>query len=462
VKNKKLLILFLALFFLLQSGGFAVASEVIYFPIPGLETPQSDCSGSNCLSILVAYWFGLMIYIAGFIAIISLAVGAVILMVSGDNPERSQDAKDRIKGSILGLILTICSFLIIRTIDPTLIEVTTTPLPAVDGIFYTNNTEDKPCPIENPNTSTIEKDFKNIKYKCDSGPALLIWEFPKKNYKGNNNDYSGVNVRRVLCGSVTPISGLSFKLAFETDGVYYCMEGCNGSMCRGYMSNAISNSQDQIPSPFNGKVKGIRVVNNSSNYYGVILHQENNATKAGVCSYPIINQHADTRCQTIDFSVASIDVFKWNNDNIKSPSGSSVDFYTEPHGTTLSAQKRGEGFCTIKNSTIKNMFIEMAGNLLFTRTDKDSPDYGCNYTKNTLNQYQEKYDSFASKPGSVIINGNYILAIYEDGEGAGSQEESEKKEAYCQVFKSSIFNTNVQSFFAQDHVINSIYIIPIK
>ena len=117
-KNRYLLFLIFIVAFLSLSGGFANALEVTsYPPIPGLVAPSSNCTGNDCLSIYVSYWFGLLVYIAGFLALISFTVGAVGYIISSENPTSSGNAKDRMKGSVLGLILTLSAFLILKTIN---------------------------------------------------------------------------------------------------------------------------------------------------------------------------------------------------------------------------------------------------------------------------------------------------------------------------------------------------------
>jgi hypothetical protein len=65
-------------------------------------------------------------------------------MISGDNPELASSSKDRMKGAILGAALTLASYLIIITINPSLAKLTLTPLekvtlptlPPSPGVYY--------------------------------------------------------------------------------------------------------------------------------------------------------------------------------------------------------------------------------------------------------------------------------------------------------------------------------------
>ena len=75
IKNKYILLIFFAAVFVFLNIGIARAAlEVSYPQIPGLVTPSASCSGSNCLGTFAAYFFGILVYIAGFISLISFKI----------------------------------------------------------------------------------------------------------------------------------------------------------------------------------------------------------------------------------------------------------------------------------------------------------------------------------------------------------------------------------------------------
>jgi len=138
-KNKFLifLIFFAALLFLGANFVSALTLEV-----PSLKVSCPD-SGS-CLPQYVSSIFSWAISIAGVLSLISFIVGAVGLIISGDNPTLHGDSIDRMKGAVIGLALTLCSLLILTTINPVFKNPTLTPLPAaptiampiITGVFY--------------------------------------------------------------------------------------------------------------------------------------------------------------------------------------------------------------------------------------------------------------------------------------------------------------------------------------
>ena len=87
INKKNIFGLFLGIFFL--SAQSALALEV---QLPGLPN-NSSVAGYT------AYFFGLGVYMAIFIAAISFTVGAVTLIMSAGNASLEKEAKDRMKSS---------------------------------------------------------------------------------------------------------------------------------------------------------------------------------------------------------------------------------------------------------------------------------------------------------------------------------------------------------------------------
>src|SRR3989338_10279183 len=117
--NKKYapLITFFALFFtLLAVGGSALALELSYPTLPGGATITS----SSKLPQYLNYFFVLATAAAGLLGVISLAIAGFGFFKSIGNPAAASEAKDRIRGSLLGIILLLLSFILLRSINPQL------------------------------------------------------------------------------------------------------------------------------------------------------------------------------------------------------------------------------------------------------------------------------------------------------------------------------------------------------
>jgi len=506
LNNKYLLLPVFLLFFLFLGASHALALEITKYPnIPGLITPSADCT-SGCLGTYAAYWFGVLVYIAGIISLISFTIGAVTLIISADNAGLAGEGKDRMKGAILGLILTVASFIIIRTINPVLITPTLTPLPNVQGVYYIKGSERRPvASVVNGvlQEQAIKDGFTSITYDCAPGtngqPALLIWEFSNPGLETGNNLSNDVKIVRKNCGQTEPVSGLgSFSMAFETPGVYYCLGGCSENLCQGYMSSAITASQDQISGAFNGNVGAVRIVNDlSGNYYGVIFHGTPDLKKGGICSPPIVNPSKFVaNCYPIgNMNAAAADIFTVNNVN----PGNGVDFYSKPNGQDSINGNLEAGFYSVTKEEINSAtaqngyFAEPMNQMCFNYKDVDVPDAYIRTCSSTdkqcgaTNSYScdngclegEECDeltgicadsltgqdlcsnnactSFQDCQGSIDIKGHYLVGIY-------SQNASGK--TYCQTFTDPIVpNLQVQNIVAAGTDIgaekkNFVYIIP--
>jgi len=447
------------LLFVLNSP-FAFALEVSYPDIPGLTKPVE-----NDLPSYIAYLFGFGTYIAGIIAIISFAIGAVQLVMSASNPSLSKDAKDRMLSSIFGLILTLSAFVILQTINSKFVTPTLTVLPGGEGIFYTNGSDYKPAPQSEADTENIPEGYDKLIYRCNSGPALLVWIFPNKNF-----DYNGATTKRLTCGDKLPIgSAKSFKWEYETAGVYYCMDGCNGDMCSGYMSEANWGDQDEIESPFKGKIKGVRIVNNTSDsfpqYFGAIFHKEIGITSAGECTEPIVFTTKGSGCKAVNIPAFSANIFQLNRTEPET-SGSGATFYNKTYG--WNADVKSGKFDVTKEQiqeavtwTTDDFYKKNANEMIFDYSGVETMDaYMCK------NQYPSCADensiegdccpcsAFQNCPGSVRIKGDYIVGLY-------SYIKNDKNKLYCETFTSDIESLDAYNYVESGNKIEYVDIIPI-
>jgi len=412
------------------SGGL----EITYPSIPGLPNINQTNPG---LGEYVGYFFGLLIYLAGILSLISFTIGAVGLI--NPNPEAHSDAKDRMFGAILGLVLTFASFIIIRTINPTLITPTLTPLQGVAGVFLINGAQQKPCPQESPDNSALPVGFRTIQYTCSNAslaPALLVWTFPNTNF----GPIAGATVQRITCGGTMGVGGRSFRIAFEEPGVYYYL----GTGCTGYASPANTSSQDSIESPFGGYIKSVKIVNspNDDLYYGAVFHREAGLKNGGECSLPIISQaeNRNGECMAIGASIntSAVDIFKLN----KNPgaSGDGVTFYSEPFGSAIGARA---GFFPVPDSAIGFLYAANPQAMTFAWTNVAVP-----------NQYKIACKTFQACPGSIKIKGSYLVGLY-------SKDSANLN--YCQTFTTDAENLNAEPIVASGAgKLNSVYIIPTK
>lgn len=446
MKRKYILtIALLSLLFLLNYN-FAFALEVTYPSLPGIGGLTKD-SG---LPDYVRYFFGFGIYIAGVLAVISLSIGGIRLITSAGNPSVVGDARERIMGSVLGLVLTISAVIILKTINPTLITPILGELENLSGVYYTNGTDLKSVlPSESDTSAIVGEGFNDILYKCDAGPNLLVFKFPQKDFGGEEN----VKVDTIKCGGGTTVDSPSLKIAFETPGVYYCLGGCAGDVCQGLRSPATLANESQIPEPFKSKMKSVMVVQDAKNkiHYGAIFHSDINFR--GTCK-PILDIPADKGrfCRSFSQSPgSSITIFTLNDQQPKT-SGNGVVFYSKPFGYKSGANA---GYYHIKATDGGQGQGDEIG--YYWNSAPSVINFTESYSNiNVPEEEKELCRDFEKCPGSIKVQGNYLVNLYAYPV-AGTPGQ------YCQIFNQDVPNIKATEVMnVEGRRLQNVEIIPVK
>lgn len=98
--------------------------EIIYPEIEGFR-PETI---KTAIPDYVKYIFNFAIWISGLTALVVLIYAGFIYFTSTGSPEKIKDAKERISYAFFGLIILFCSYLILITINPALINLNIKPL----------------------------------------------------------------------------------------------------------------------------------------------------------------------------------------------------------------------------------------------------------------------------------------------------------------------------------------------
>ena len=118
-KNKLIQISFLLTTFILLFFSF---NEVSAQVLPGVEV------GADFFE-LVTVLINLLIGVAAVLAVIFITIGGLEYMTT-DSLYNKEDGKEKIKNAILGLLLALISWLILYTINPSLVKF------QIEGISY--------------------------------------------------------------------------------------------------------------------------------------------------------------------------------------------------------------------------------------------------------------------------------------------------------------------------------------
>ena len=163
MKNyKKICLSLLLIFFLvLVLGSFSSAEgkdlEIQYPQVPGAETPTVV---KTPLPQYVKYIFNFGIWIAGFVAFLSLIYGGIRYLTSVGDPSKTGDAKDQIFAGILGLVVLFASYIILANLNPQLLtlRVNTENLAApgeIIGVYLCKGATQQNCTVYESSSDTL-------------------------------------------------------------------------------------------------------------------------------------------------------------------------------------------------------------------------------------------------------------------------------------------------------------------
>ena len=181
-----------------------------------------------------------------------------------------------------------------------------------------------------------------------------------------------------------------------------------------------------------------KIVNDSTNNYGVIIHAVSGLYKGGKCQTPYTTAN---NCQGVGGMHGAVNIFKINSN--PSTSGTGVTFYSKEFGQNKGA--RG-GFyhndITTGGTTGTTL---QPSSMTYLYTNVDATDV-----------YKNKCTYFGINSdctGSADLEGDYVLAVYSSINGGN----------YCQVFVDSVADFNSKPVIAAGSAadsIQNIYIYP--
>ncbi len=379
-KKRKLIQIFAIAVILLSFSLPAFALELTYPNLPGIGTLGEGAS----LAQFIGYFFIFIVVTAGIIGVLAIAIAGVNILIHAGNPTAITDAKDRIWNAVLGIILLLFSVVLLRTINPNLVNPRTSVLPITNGLYFV---QDVPVDSQHPDgkdykpgptnmasaVETVPAGFTKLSYKCSGGPNLLVWAYDNPDYVVNNFEANGqpnlttysmpCSQTEVLCDGSNNTSCntldlssngiLSYKTDIEKPGVYFYLN----PDCSGLSSPVLQNSGDipNFASNFQGgepPVLGVRIVNTDLvNRYGAVLTQD--YTFFGECSPPIIRSDTGSDCYPVPndsngsvfdpYSAHIIKQAQW------SPPNGEVSLYTATVWKTLSLSDIGKHYSVFQS-----------------------------------------------------------------------------------------------------------------
>lgn len=280
--HKKLFLIFV--FFLVISANTCFAFEIKPENYPKIPF-TSPITEASKLPNFIVYFFALGIYLAGALAVISLAIGGIQLIFSSVSPEARNSAIDKIKSAILGLVLLFASFIIIHTINPNLEKVeNTVSLNPLGSLQLVGNKEPIPAPMNLPVLNDVRKNYSAISWKqttkiinpttgkeenalnCDKDNLNAVYNvylYAEENFKNFKK------LERLKCGGkdISFSGANSYFIEKELPGVYFFdAPGCKPKI--GSDSLSIPMYSAQSIAQWSQKVMSMRIVNGPDEYKG--------------------------------------------------------------------------------------------------------------------------------------------------------------------------------------------------
>ena len=460
-KNKYLILAFLIILLILKAG-FIYAMEIKYPVLTAIKLPDIN-QANTTLAQDVAYFFGLGVYVVGVISLISFSVGAIELLFSLGNSTIASEGKDRMKSSLIGIVIAVLAVLLLNFINSNIANTKLNPLPApavnnTSSVFFTNSSSDKAPKISADNNKSIgdlstflPKGYDTINYVCGTagGKDIIVWSYSATNFANISSSSATI----IKCGGGVNIKNdLSLEWDYKNPGVYFCTGGCDGTACVGGMSKVITGDQDPIDDTFSEKIKGIMIVEDASTQtrFGVILH-DGPLGDTGKCSLPIYDTSSsnDSVCNTVDsaLNATSANIFTIGNNS----AGNGANFYSDidgwantiNSGTDISAVA---GIYKITPDKINPVFNGNAGSMVYDFSNSNVPQ-----------GEQDVCKTLKDCMGSFELKGGYLAAIY-SGSGSGSDTN-----AYCRTFTESQLNTTILGVVGQSaSQIGNVYVFSTK
>ncbi|MFA5013734.1 MAG: pilin [Candidatus Paceibacterota bacterium] len=293
-KPIKIFIIAVVLFLVFAPYYTLAAMETKYPPIPIGPAQTLTIDSNSDLANYVVYFYALLSIIGVVIVFLVLVYAGVEFVISGGDPARVSEAKDRIKGGLIGAFILVVSYLILNTINPSLtkpgfseLDCNASDVCVEIKIASTGETEYLGAFGDDANLELNPGDIITIKkYRG----LREIWGFGNADYQGAStllfSDYSDITEANYDSDITAPITidstYQSVKVYKKSPGVYiYDGAGQSIASLPPLFLNSGTNLDDCSPATLENKlcayknnVRSISIVNdkrNEENYYALVF-----------------------------------------------------------------------------------------------------------------------------------------------------------------------------------------------
>jgi len=202
-------IIFISLFFGLWQTAQAEQSLIVNYP----EIDNTTLGAETPLPQLIKYIYLFSLGIVGFMALLSILIGAIKYTTSAGDASKTGEAKEQITQALLGVLILLTAVLLLNIINPDLIKLKADPPEVVVIPIVGDQTNDcqfidatfGPTELNTGESATltlkfsqacIGQEFKYNSLRLEQPEYKLNWLLKKKRCKGfiRQNDLTTTNV----------------------------------------------------------------------------------------------------------------------------------------------------------------------------------------------------------------------------------------------------------------------------
>jgi len=311
-KNKKIILsLILVLLSIFAFSSFCFAERDLE-----LQYPEEGLTSTTTLPEYIRYILKFSFNIAGIAAFAVLIYGGFRYLTSAGNPGAIKDAKTWISSAIIGLVVLLCSYLILNMINPDITKIELEEKKPVTGIYLIKGSERL---YYTQNVPEVVKGFQDVSLEFLSPKKELssIFVYPEKNFQGTAKEIENKKEddTSYVVPSVSNVKSIRFK--WNLPGVYLKGEK------PGEEIRLVENIPDLGRYYFKGKTKEIELKNASTTNYQAVIHE--NRDFEGACQVFTKSDNIEIR------NFSSVTVFQRREVNYPDPDGAEIILYPLPN-----------------------------------------------------------------------------------------------------------------------------------
>ncbi len=301
--NKKLLLAALIFAGFISAEICFAALELSYPPLGNIKL-----SVKPSLVEYLKYIFAFTVLISGLIVFVMMVSSGFKWLTSAGNTSKTAAAREEIFSAFLGMVIVLCSWLILNTINPQLTAFNIAPIQK-EGVTVTFANAD---PNDNQETySSSVGDLKPIN-NIDFDPAKIdVYFYREKGWTGERTKAEPSNVND---------NPKSMEIIWKTPGIQLCYSQSGKDFCDSYSYDTPSFGTND------NKYTKIKIIDERdqsgkvvTKYVGVVFEEEN-------------------------YKVGGLAIYKNPTSTDSTPAPAGASYYTPPAGTTYYTPPVQQGF----------------------------------------------------------------------------------------------------------------------